>query len=165
VIEDRMERVHRPGPEDAGCGGTLPWMAATSYGDIRLLAGFDKIVEERIRDAQRRGMFNHLEGAGKPLKPDEFANIPEELRLAYKILKNADMLPPEIELKKEIIQTEDLLRGMGDTVEKYRTIKKLNFLILKLNSMRSGSIEFEIPQHYEQKMIDRLEAAKSGTKR
>ena len=54
---------------------------------------------------------------------------------------------------------------MSDTVEKYRTIKKLNFLILKLNSMRSGPIEFEIPQHYEQKMIDRLEAAKSGTKR
>jgi hypothetical protein len=85
--------------------------------------------------------------------------------MAYKILKNADMLPPEIELKKEIIQTEDLLRGMGDTVEKYRTIKKLNFLILKLNSMRSGSIEFEIPQYYEHKMIDRLEAAKPSTKR
>jgi hypothetical protein len=165
VIEDCMARENRPGTEDAGYGWTLPWMAATSYGDIRMLAGFDKIVEERIRDAQRRGMFNHLEGAGKPLKPDEFANVPEELRLAYKILKNADMLPPEIELKKEIIQTEDLLRGMGDTVEKYRTIKKLNFLILKLNSMRGGPIEFEIPQHYEQKMIDRLEAAKSGTKR
>jgi hypothetical protein len=85
--------------------------------------------------------------------------------MAYKILKNADMLPPEIELKKEIIQTEDLLRGMGDTVEKYRTIKKLNFLILKLNSMRSGSIEFEIPQYYEKKMIDRLESAKPGPKR
>ena len=84
--------------------------------------------------------------------------------MAYKILKNADMLPPEIELKKEIIQTEDLLRGMGDTVEKYRTIKKLNFLILKLNSMRNGAIEFEIPQHYEQKMIDRLEAVKPGPK-
>jgi hypothetical protein len=75
------------------------------------------------------------------------------------------MLPPEIELKKEIIQTEDLLRGMGDTAEKYRTIKKLNFLILKLNSMRSGSIEFEIPQYYENKMIDRLETARPGTKR
>jgi hypothetical protein len=31
--------------------------------------------------------------------------------------------------------------------------------------MRSGSIEFEIPQYYEKKMIDRLEAAKPGTKR
>jgi hypothetical protein len=50
---------------------------------------------------------------------------------------------------------------MSDTVEKYRTIKKLNFLILKLNSMRSGSIEFEIPQYYEHKMIDRLEGRPS----
>lgn len=130
-----------------------------------MFPGFDKIVEERIRDGQRRGVFNHLEGAGKPLKPDEFANIPEDMRLAYKILKNADMLPPEIELKKEILQTEDLLRGMRDTTEKYRTIKKLNFLILKLNSMRCGPIEFEIPQHYEKKIIDRLDAAKPGARR
>jgi hypothetical protein len=38
-------------------------------------------------------------------------------------------------------------------------------MILKLNSMRSGSIEFEIPQYYEEKMIDRLESAKPGPKR
>ncbi len=55
--------------------------------------------------------------------------------IAYKILKNADCLPPEIELKKEIERTEDLLRGMADTAEKYHTLKKLNFLIMKLNSI------------------------------
>lgn len=130
-----------------------------------MLPGFDKIVEERIRSAQRRGDFDRLAGAGKPLKLDEDANVPEELRMAYKILKNADMLPPEIELKKEILQTEDLLRGMSDTAEKYRTIKKLNFLIMKLNTMRGGLIEFEIPQHYADKMIDRIEAAKAIVKR
>jgi hypothetical protein len=125
-----------------------------------MLPGFDKIVEERIRDAQRRGMFKHLEGTGKPLKPDDMACVPEELRMAYRILRNADMLPPEIELKKEILRTEDLLVNMSDTAQKYRTIKKLNFMILKLNSMRGGSIEFEVPQHYEEKMIDRLDAVK-----
>jgi hypothetical protein len=124
-----------------------------------MFPGFNKIVEERIRGAQRRGDFEKLRGSGKPLNLDEDANIPEDLRLAFKILKNADMIPPEIEIKKEILRTEDLLQGMTDETEKYQTIKKLNFLIMKLNDMRTGSIEFDVPQHYADKLIDRIEAA------
>ncbi len=87
--------------------------------------------------------------------------VAEELRLAYKILKNADCLPPEIELKKEIQQTEELLSGMGETAAKYRTMKKLNFLIMKLNTLRNTSIEFEAPQKYSDKMIEKLESSTS----
>jgi hypothetical protein len=130
-----------------------------------MFAGFNKIVEERIRGAQRRGDFERLAGSGKPLNLDDDANIPEDLRLAYKILKNADMIPPEIELKNEILRTEDLLQGMSDEAEKYRTIKKLNFLIMKLNNMRTGSIEFDVPQHYTDKLIDRIEAVNRRSKR
>jgi len=66
-----------------------------------MIQGFEKIVEERILKAQKKGDFENLIGSGKPLKLNENYYIPEELRLAYKILKNADCLPPEIELKKE----------------------------------------------------------------
>lgn len=125
-----------------------------------MFPGFDKLIEERIRMAQLRGEFDKLHGSGKPLNLSDDANIPEDLRLAYKILKNADMIPPEIELKKEILRTEDLLQGMSDEAEKYHTIKKLNFLIMKLNNMRTGSIEFDVPQYYADRLIDRLEATK-----
>lgn len=121
------------------------------------MLGFDKIVEQRIRAAQKNGDFENLDGAGKPLRFDAGGNIPEDLRLAYKILKNADMTPPEIEMKKEILRTEDLLRGMKDTAEKYRTIRKLNCMIMKLNAMRNSNIEFDTPQHYSDKLINRLE--------
>ena len=124
-----------------------------------MLTGFDKIVEERIRAAQRRGDFEDLEGSGKPLTLEYDANVPEELRLAYKILKNADMVPPEIELRKEIVQTEDLLQGVQDTAEKYRILKKLNFMIMKVNLMRIGSIEMDLPQHYTEKLVHHLEHA------
>ena len=123
-----------------------------------MFPGFDKLVEERIRRAQLKGDFDKLSGSGKPLNLSDDTNIPEDLRLAYKILKNADMIPPEIELKKEILRTEDLLQGMSDEKEKYQTIKKLNFLIMKLNNMRTGSIEFDVPQYYADRLIDRLEA-------
>jgi len=121
------------------------------------MLGFDKIVEQRIRAAQKKGDFENLDGTGEPLKFSDDSNIPEDLRLAYKILKNAHMTPPEIELKNEILRTEDLLHEMKDTAEKYRTIKKLNFMIMKLNTMRNSNIAFDAPQHYSDKLINRLE--------
>ncbi|MFP4160071.1 MAG: DnaJ family domain-containing protein [Desulfobacterales bacterium] len=124
-----------------------------------ILTGFEKIVEERILAAQRKGEFDNLEGAGKPLEHEDLSRIPQELRLSYKILKNADCLPPEIELKKEIIRTETLLEGMEDESLRYRTLQKLNYLIMKFNIMRGGSAALEIPQQYEHKVMDRLSVA------
>lgn len=121
-----------------------------------MLPGFDKIVEERIRAAQRRGDFENLEGSGKPLVLSDESNIPEDLRLAYKVLKNAEMMPPELELKKEVLRTEDLLAQMPDTAEKYRLLNKLNFMIMRLNTSRNGRIDFDLPQHYADKVLNRL---------
>ena len=58
-----------------------------------MIPGFEKLVEERIKKAQKEGLFDNLEGARKPLNLDEM-NIPDNLRLAHKILKNAGFLPP-----------------------------------------------------------------------
>jgi len=126
-----------------------------------MLYGFGKIIEERILTAQKRGEFENLPGAGKPLEFEDDRFVSEELRLAYKILKNADCVPVEIELKKEIKQTEDLLAGMQETSEKYRILKKLNFLILKLNSIRDTSIVHEMPQVYTGKLVERFENSKT----
>jgi hypothetical protein len=123
-----------------------------------MFTGFSRIIEERIRKAQKKGVFENLEGSGKPLNLEDDRHIPEDLRLAHKILKNADCLPPEIELKKEIECTQDLLRGMKDTAQKHRTLKKLNYLIMKLNTVRDTSIELEMPQQYSLKLVERLEA-------
>jgi hypothetical protein len=124
-----------------------------------MIPGFDKIVEERIRRAQRKGDFENLPGTGEPLKLQDDSHIAEDLRLAHKILKNADCLPPEIEIKKEIQQTEDLLAGMQNISEKYRALKKINYLIMKLNTIRQKSVVFEEPQ-YSDKLIERLDSDK-----
>lgn len=120
------------------------------------LTGFEKIVEERILVAQRRGDFENLPGFGKPLEIEDDSHIPEDLRLAYKILKNADCIPQEIELKKEIFQTQDLLAAMEDVSQKYRTLTRLNHLIFKLNCMRKSSVQLEMPQHYMEKLAVRF---------
>jgi hypothetical protein len=122
-----------------------------------MISGFETIVEERIQSAQRKGEFDHLPGKGLPLSEDSMSGVNNELRLAYKMLKNADCLPPELELKKEIQTTQSLLNHMTDTHEKYKTIKKLNFLIMQLNISRNQSPERDVPQQYFEKLISRIE--------
>jgi hypothetical protein len=121
-----------------------------------MIPGFEKIVEERIRAAQKNGDFDDLPNSGKPLVFSEDRLIPEELRLPYKILKNADCVPPEIELKKEIIRIESLLSSMEGTEEAYYLTKKLNFLVMKLNTCRNGRVSFELPQRYQEDLIRRF---------
>ena len=117
---------------------------------------FQKIAERRIVEAIREGAFDDLPGAGKPLKLEDDSHIPEDLRMVYKILKNAGFVPPEVALQKEIETLEDVLAGMEDTRAKYRQLKKLNFLITKLNMLRRTSVGLEKFQRYEKKLVERL---------
>ena len=57
----------------------------------------DFIAEQKIAEAIANGDFDDLPGSGKPLALDDDSLVPEELRLAYRILKNAGFIPPEVE--------------------------------------------------------------------
>jgi hypothetical protein len=131
-----------------------------------MITGFEKIVEERIKKAQRDGEFENLPGRGHPLDLAQDHYIPEDMRLAYKMLKNADCLPPEIEMRKEVARTEELLANMPDTAERHRIMKKLNYMIMKVNASRGGNCHFDIPQHYLGVAVEKLsppENKSSGT--
>ena len=123
---------------------------------LNVFAALQRLAEERIRDAIQRGEFDNLPGRGKPLNLEDDRHIPEDLRLAYKVLKNAGCLPPELELKKEISKAEELLSSMEDEGQKYRQLQKLNFLIMKLNEMRRGSVQWEEKQLYYEKLVEKV---------
>jgi DnaJ family protein C protein 28 len=78
-----------------------------------------KLVEDQIREAMARGEFANLPGAGKPLDLTENPYTPEELRLAYKILKDSGYAPLWIELHKEI---EADIAAAGRLAENYRRL-------------------------------------------
>jgi hypothetical protein len=121
-----------------------------------MLFAFQKIVEKRIQEAQERGDFDNLPGRGEPILLEDDTHVPEELRLAYKILKNADCIPPELQLQKEIRQMEDILEGIPDEKEKYRQIKKINYKIMQLNVTRNRSPLLEETEIYYKKVLDKL---------
>ena len=119
---------------------------------------FLKIAEQKIEKALAEGLFENIPGQGEPLPMEDEGHIPEDLRLAYKILKNANCLPPELELKKQIRQMEDLLESIPDEKEKYRQIKKINFMITKLNMMGRKSPLFEEKELYYKELVDKFGA-------
>jgi hypothetical protein len=106
----------------------------------------NKIVEERIRQAQDEGEFDNLPGKGKPLQLDDDLGIPEDLRLAYKVLKNANCLPIEMELRKEIFNLQQLLDAAIDPEIRRDLRKQLNLLVLRHNLQRNGAARFDLPQ-------------------
>lgn len=118
---------------------------------------FQKIIEKRIRDAQKNGDFDNLPGKGKPIDFEDDRNVPEELRLTYKILRNADCLPPELQLRKEIRTLEDMLDDIPDEKEKFRHIKKINYKIMQLNMMGKGSPLLGESEVYYRKVLDKTD--------
>ena len=119
-------------------------------------SGYNKTIEKKIKQAVEKGEFDNLPGKGQPLKLEDDSHVPEELRLAYKILKNADFVPPEVQLRKEIRQMEDLLDDISDEREKIRQIKRINYKIMKLNAMGRGSPILEEQELYYEKIVDKM---------
>src|SRR5436853_2050749 len=107
---------------------------------------FSLIVEERIQEAQKEGVFDNLPGKGKPLNLDDDSSIPEDLRLTFKVLKNAHCLPIEMELRKEIFNLQQLLTAAIDSESRRELRRELNLLILDLNARRSRPVLLDLPQ-------------------
>jgi len=110
------------------------------------MSDFEKIAEEKIRQALANGDFDNLPGAGKPLRLEDDSTVAPDLRMAYKLLKDAHCLPPELEVHKEILRLKDLLRGVEDETDRTHKIRKINLLITKLNLLRKGPLSIQARQ-------------------
>jgi len=119
---------------------------------------FTRLAENRILEAMKAGEFDNLRGKGQPLDLNDDSHIPPELRMAYKILKNADCLPPELTLRKEVVQLQDLVAAMPDEAEKLKQMRRLNFLMMKLDMMRPVSAQLMEHELYTPKVLERLES-------
>src|SRR5881396_1012155 len=94
---------------------------------------FSLIIEERIQAAQKEGVFDNLPGKGKPLKLDDDSSVPEDLRLTFKVLKNSNCLPIEMEMRKEIFNLRQLLNAAIDAETRREFRRELNRLNLVLS--------------------------------
>jgi len=117
---------------------------------------FSRIAEQRIREAIESGEFDNLEGAGKPLAFEDETWIPEDLRPVYRVLRNSGCIPPELELRKEVLSLRELINTIDDDRERLKKIKALNFKLLKLNELRKRPLELENFPEYEKKINKKM---------
>lgn len=118
------------------------------------------IAEQRIADAMRRGDFDDLPGRGEKIAFDDDSMVPADLRMAYKILKNAGYLPPELLEEREIVSAAQLLAAATDEQERYRQMRKLDFLVMKANAGRRRPLDLEKDAAYYQKVVERISCKK-----
>ena len=121
------------------------------------------IAERRISEAIRKGQLDVEGWRNKPLPMTNDYWVPEELRMAHKILKNAGYLPPEIETKKEIQQIEDLLATCEDERTRVNQMKKLSYLMMKLSSMKGDTLNIESQEEYYRQVVERITVKKSSS--
>ena len=95
---------------------------------------FDWIAEQRISEAIARGELDDLPGAGRPLALDDDALVPAELRMAYRILRNAGFVPPEIEERRELASLRALVGAAVDEGERRRAAARLALLEMRLEA-------------------------------
>lgn len=93
---------------------------------------FDILAEQRILDAQRRGEFDGLPGAGRPLDLADDLLVPPELRMMNHILRNAGAAPAEIGMRREIaaLRAEIAATPFGTVRDELR--RRLAWLIVQL---------------------------------
>lgn len=119
-----------------------------------------RIAEDKIKEAIKNGELDNLAGMGKPLEiKDDLPGLSPELKMGYRLLKNAGFVPEEVgQLEKELVTLEDLLACCNEEKEKEQirqklTQKKLRFdQLMKKRKLQSNS-KFG---SYAQKIYDLL---------
>lgn len=121
-----------------------------------MLSAITAIAERRIAQAIEDGTLNIESWKNRPLPMDNDSFVPDDLKMAYKILKNSGFVPPEVETRKEVKQLEDLIARTEDSHERLKQMKKLNVLMMKLDAQRSRPSSIEHDDNYYRKIVERV---------
>src|SRR4051812_26312144 len=71
------------------------------------VSNLESAIDKQIREAMERGDFDNLKGKGKPLNLARDPNVPEDMELAYNLLKNAGFAPDWIETLNDVRATQE----------------------------------------------------------
>ena len=83
------------------------------------------IAERRIQEAIARGELDELPLAGRPISND-MAGVPAEQRLAFRVLKNAGVVPEEVQLMQQRRELRDQLRRASSPERRTQLVRELN---------------------------------------
>lgn len=117
---------------------------------------FEKLAEQRILEAIARGELENLPGQGAPIDLDDDAMVPADMRMAYRILKNAGYVPEEVRLRREIADLEAAVIEPGADPLPPRAFKRLVLLKSRLAARRGRDPAFDLEDAYRRKLLEAL---------
>jgi hypothetical protein len=115
----------------------------------------DARVEEEVSRAQSRGEFDRLPGSGRPLQFDDDALVPEELRAALRVLRNAGFVPPEVQELREIGELERQVLAEADGPARRRALARLNLMLGRVAGLRGG---LAVDDECYRRLVERIAA-------
>ncbi|MEG0234397.1 MAG: DUF1992 domain-containing protein [Hafnia sp.] len=116
----------------------------------------DEWAERHISSALKRGELDNLSGEGKPLLLDDDSHVPADLRVGYRLLKNAGCLPPEIEQRKEAATLASLLRGLSHEHPDFIELNK-RLAVLEFRLQQAGMSTDFLHTEYADKFIQHFD--------
>lgn len=95
---------------------------------------YESFVEKQIRLAQERGDFDDLPGKGKPLP--QLEGPADELWWVRRYLEREGLstealLPPSVQLRKELDRLDETMRGLPDEAAVRAAVRELNLRIVE----------------------------------
>jgi hypothetical protein len=124
---------------------------------MTMLTALHIIAERKIEEFMKKdGGPDLSRWKNKPLPVEDMSNVPADLRMAYKILKNSGYVPEEVVLRKEIMRTEDLLAHCRDEQTRLKQMKKLNCLQFKLECRMGRNLRLENDSPYYTRVVERM---------
>jgi hypothetical protein len=117
---------------------------------------FATIAERKICEAIRRGELDNLALKGQPIRTENLTDVPEELRMGYKILKNAGILPEELQLNREILTLRDLIESCREPEEREELKKKLTARQLHYDILMERNFSRPAYRLYESRIREKL---------
>lgn len=114
----------------------------------------DQLVERRIAEAIERGDLDDLPGAGRPLELDDEPLVPAELRVAFRLMKNAGYVPDEMKLFAELRSAEQLLMAACGGEERTAAAARVRLLLERIGTGRAVRMQVQSP--YFEQLVERL---------
>ncbi|HQU50316.1 MAG TPA: DUF1992 domain-containing protein, partial [Casimicrobiaceae bacterium] len=100
-------------------------------GDLR---GVDAEHPLALAAAVESGERSNLPGEGRPLELDESPLVTEALRAAYRILRNAGFVPPEVEACRERATLARMVASLDDEPARRRAALRLALIEARLEA-------------------------------
>lgn len=114
-----------------------------SLKNVDLDSALRRLAERRIEEAMKEGKFDNLQGTGEPIELEP-APAEENARLAWwalRILRNNDVIPDEVRMRKELDGLKAQLADAADESKLPMLVARINSLAYKINTLGTNAMK------------------------